>query len=249
MISNTLNTIQLFNYDPYCIEFSAEVVDVFNMGVVLNKTLFYPLGGGQPGDTGIIKTPSGQVINIINTRRCDDNKNIIIHMIEDDYKLLSKGMLVKGTIDWDKRYQYMKIHSCLHLLRSIIHQPVTGCNISFEKGRLDFNMHNHSIKKENLTSSLNEMIDRGAQIEIYHGSLENIKSRFPQLDVQSLPINSTDDIRVVEIKGVDIEPCIGMHVKNIAEIGHISCDKISNKGKENIRISLSITKSFDADIT
>src|SRR5690606_2813816 len=133
-------TLPLFDDFPYQTTFTAMVVGLGEMGVALDQTLFYPTGGGQPGDVGNFILPDGSCVMVTGTLRDPVERSVIWHQVEGGLEAFSEGLSVQGCIDWDRRYQHMKMHTCLHLLCSIVDAPVTGCSIGHEKGRLDFDL-------------------------------------------------------------------------------------------------------------
>lgn len=229
-------THMLFEKNPYQRQTTARILLSNNEGVVLDGTVFYPTGGGQPGDTGCIHLPNGEKVRIIDTQRVRQNPSQILHICEAPIKL-NPGTIINAQIDWERRYNHMRMHSCLHLLCSIVDAPVTGCSISADRGRLDFDLPEPTVDKEGITELLNTLIKRNMSVQtrkISTRELGNhrdlIKTRFlqpPELDGM---------VRLVDIDGIDTQPCGGTHVSNTSEIGAVRCRKIEKKSRHNRRI-------------
>ncbi|BBB30371.1 alanyl-tRNA editing protein [Neptunomonas japonica] len=230
-------TTALFNIDSYQTQASAVITAVTENHLELNQTLFYPQGGGQPGDQGWITTSSAR-LEVIDTIK-GNTPNRILHCIDGDTQQLSVGDHVQLEINWPRRYQLMRMHSCLHLLCSLIPKGVTGGSIGLEKSRLDFDLGEAKLDKELLTQQLNALIQSSAAITtmvISDAELTQQPELVRTLSVQ--PPAGTGSVRMVKIDGVDLQPCGGTHVANIKEIGTAKISKIENKGKHNRRIHL-----------
>ena len=227
----------LFIGDPYLKEFNAKILNINLNHITLDQTAFYARSGGQPGDVGQLTT-NGNTINIIDTIK--DQENNIIHIAENNIEL-AIGEKIQGTINWDKRYKHMRMHSALHLLCSVIPLDVTGGQIGYDKSRLDFNAQDYKIEKEEIEYKINTLVKEDH--EISYQWITNIElGRQPELvrtmSVQPPKIN--EKIRLVKISNVDLQPCGGTHVKSTAEIREIKIGKIENKGKMNRRVNLLI---------
>lgn len=217
MSVHTMETLALFDNEPYRRTFSARVVAVADEGVILEHSLFYPTGGGQPGDSGWLTLADGTEVQVLGTVRDRQLPSIIWHQVQHCPPHLCAGALVNARLDWERRYQHMKMHTCLHLLCSLIDAPVTGCSISADKGRLDFDLPEMTLDKNNLTHALNGLIEQALPVRIYSGP------------------HAT---RRVDIGGIDLQPCGGTHVANTAEIGRVYCEKIEKKSAHNRRVVL-----------
>lgn len=216
----------------------ATVVTAINEGwVQFTATIFYPLGGGQPGDQGTV-TIDGRTLNIIDTRK-GEVAGTISHQLESDDHKLKVGDEVLLELAWERRYKHMKMHTCMHLLGSLIPVPVTGGSVGAEKSRLDFDIGDNQLDKEDLTTRLNELIQAGTDLtleSITDEELDNNPSLVRTMSVQ--PPRGAGTIRMVRIGEVDYQPCGGTHLNNTAEIGPIRVSKIENKGKRNRRVHL-----------
>ena len=227
----------LFIEDPYLKEFDAKILNINLNQITLDQTVFYARSGGQPGDVGQLTT-NGNTINIIDTIK--DQENNIIHIAENNIEL-AIGEKIQGTINWDKRYKHMRMHSALHLLCSVIPLDVTGGQIGYDKSRLDFNAQDYKIEKEEIEYKINSLVKEDHEISyqwITNDDLEQQPELVRTMSVQ--PPKIKGKIRLVKIGNVDLQPCGGTHVKSTAEIGEIKIGKIENKGKMNRRVNLLI---------
>ena len=227
-------TIELFRNNSYLKEHDTTISEIVPDGLVLNETIFYPEGGGQPGDEGFI-TINNQTIDIIGTRYTD---NKLVHMIEniDGFK---KNEEVKLNLNWTKRYSYMKVHTCLHLLCSIIPFPVTGGSIGDGRGRLDFDLETKPVKEEVL-NKINELINKDYLIHISSITDKELDDNPDLVRTMAVkPPRGSGQIRMIRIgDDIDFQPCGGTHVSKTSEINHVKSVKIENKGKMNKRIIL-----------
>ena len=227
-------TIELFRNNSYLKEHDTTISEIVSDGLVLNETIFYPEGGGQPGDEGSI-TINNQTIDIIGTRYTD---NKLVHLIEN-IDGLKKNEDVKLNLNWTKRYSYMKVHTCLHLLCSIIPFPVTGGSIGDGRGRLDFDLETKPDKEEVL-NKINELIDKDYLIHISSITDKELDDNPDLVRTMAVkPPRGSGQIRMIRIgDDIDFQPCGGTHVSKTSEINHVKSVKIENKGKMNKRIIL-----------
>ena len=227
----------LFYENTYLKEFIAKIISIKDNNIVLDKTAFYAKSGGQPGDEGIFINNAKSTI-IKETIR--DNENNISHIAEENINL-KIGDEIKGIINWEKRYQYMKMHSALHLLCSIVPFGVTGGQIGYEKSRLDFDAQNNIIDKLEIENKINNLIKEDYPITYKRISLDELDKNPELVRTMSVkPPRISGKIRLVQIGNIDLQPCGGTHVKSTKEIGKISILKIENKGKKNRRIIVNI---------
>ena len=226
-----------FIEDPYLKEFDAKILNINLNQIILDQTTFYARSGGQPGDVGKLTT-NGNTINIIDTIK--DHENNIIHIAENNIES-AIGEKIQGTINWDKRYKHMRMHSALHLLCSVIPLDVTGGQIGYDKSRLDFNAQDYKIQKEEIEYKINNLVKEDHEIS-YQWITNNELEQQPELvrTMSVKPPKIYGKIRLVKIGNVDLQPCGGTHVKSTAEIGEIKIGKIENKGKMNRRVNLLI---------
>ena len=232
-------TNAIFNEEPYLQQLQTQITAIEDQWLTFESTIFYPLGGGQPGDIGEF-TCADQTINIIDTRK-GKNAGEIIHQVESLEHGLKVGDKVSLTLNWQRRHRLMRMHSAMHILCSLIPRGVTGGSVGELKSRLDFDLGDHSVDKQTLTDRLNELIKAGHAVEkqfISEQALSENPSLVRTLSVQ--PPKGCGDIRLINIQGIDLQPCGGTHVKNTLEIGELLINKIENKGKRNRRIHLSL---------
>ena len=232
-----ISTIELFKDNPYQKNCPSKIIDATDNWIQLDQTIFYAQGGGQLGDTGILKTEN-DTIKVENTIR---ENNSIKHLINNDVKF-KIGDSVECFLDWERRYKLMKIHTCLHLLCSIIDGKVTGGSVNDGKGRLDFNL-DHKPNKDEVKIKLNKLIQGNYNINYSWISQKELDENPNLIKTMSvLPPRTNGKIRMVRIgEDIDYQPCGGTHVKNTSEIGNVEIYKIENKGKLNKRIALSLT--------
>ncbi len=227
----------LFIEDSYLKDFDATILNIDSNKIILDRTAFYAKSGGQPGDIGKI-TLNGKEIYIIDT--VYDNKQNILHVCENsnDLKIDEK---IKGKINWEVRYKHMRMHTALHLLCSLIPYDVTGGQISYEKSRLDFNADD-KIEKEEIENKINQLVADDHEISYQWIKLEELDNQPDLVRTMSVkPPRTNNEIRLVKIGNVDLQPCGGTHVRRTKEIGNIRIGKIENKGKMNRRVNLSIS--------
>ena len=235
------STDLLFREDPYRKEAPATVQEIVeNDYIVLDSCLFYPASGGQPGDSGLLNIKGNKIL-ISSTKKGENGQVLLVP--EDSISLPDEGTECLQVIDWEKRYQYMKIHTALHLLSVVIPLPVTGGQITEDKGRLDFNMPNIVTEKQGLEDRLNELIRANYAVTESWISEDELKKKPELIKTMSVsPPSGTGSIRLVrigtDITQIDLQPCGGTHVKEIGEIGLIRIGKIEKKGKQNRRINI-----------
>ena len=229
-------TSEIFKDDPYKKECEAKILDFGDNWIILDQTVFYAEGGGQLGDTGLIKAGQ-QEIQIENTIKEND---LIKHIFNSKFDF-EIGDNVTCIIDWDKRYKLMKMHTSLHLLCSLVNAKVTGGSVGDGKGRLDFNL-DFKPNKEELKDNLNDLIQGNHDITISWISAQELDKNPNLVKTMSvLPPRTNGSIRMVRIgDNIDYQPCGGTHVKNTSEIGLVEINKVENKGKLNKRVAISL---------
>lgn len=232
---NLLMTENLFREDSYQQECNAIVLAADDRAIVLDKTVFYPMGGGQPGDIGIITWDDGAA-SIVDTRYGDSGA--IRHIVSDGDPLPPAGSSVVAAIDWERRYVHMRMHTALHLLGSVLKYGVTGGNISAAKSRLDFDMED-TIDKEQVNAELQALVAANHAVTcrwISDAELEAQPNLVRTMSVQ--PPKGAGRVRLLEIEGVDLQPCGGTHLRSTGEVGQVSVGKIEKKGRHNRRVSI-----------
>ena len=232
-------TEELFRDDSYLKSCTAKVLASGPDGVVLDRTVFYPTGGGQPGDSGTL-TGTGGTIVITEAVKGGDG---ILHKLEEGAAVPAVGDAVEVSLDWDRRYKHMRVHTALHLLCSVVDGGVTGGQIGAGKGRLDFNIPGERPEKEALTEALNQVIAGDHEVSLSWITDAELEANPDLVRTMSVkPPMGSGKVRMVKIGDVDYQPCGGTHVRSTAEIGSIQIGKIENKGKQNRRINLTLVE-------
>jgi len=231
--------IKLYEENSYTKEFEAKIINIDKeiKVIELENTAFFGKGGGQPGDSGVLVSESGSV-EVIETVKKEGS---ILHQV-NSVANLKIGDLIKGKINWKKRYKFMRMHTALHLLCAVVPADVTGGQIGELKSRLDFNANVNSINKEDVQIKLNQVLKNDNEIS-YEWVDSQVLEKKPELirTMTVKPPKTNGKIRLVKIGNIDLQPCGGTHVKNISEIGSIIIGKIENKGKMNRRINISLS--------
>ncbi len=228
-------TLELFREDSYMRECDATVVAVDDRAVILDQTVFYPLGGGQQGDTGEI-TCAGVKAIIVDTRYGDGGT--IRHVVEENSVFPEVGQPVRAEIDWDRRYRHMRMHTALHLLGSVLKYGVTGGNISAAKSRLDFNMED-TIDKAAVGAAIRSLVEADHAVTCRWITDEELAAQPDLVRTMSVqPPKGTGKVRLLEIEGIDLQPCGGTHVRSTAEVGEVRIGKVEKKGKRNRRVNI-----------
>ncbi|HWT09949.1 MAG TPA: alanyl-tRNA editing protein [Roseomonas sp.] len=226
--------------DAYAREITARVVAAAPEGVVLDRTVFYARAGGQPGDAGLLRWDGGEMAVTEAMKGPDDT---VLHVPAPDAALPEPGTVLTAVLDWDRRHRFMRMHTAMHLLCSLIPGAgVTGGQIAVEKARLDFDLPDPPTK-EALTAGLNALVAANHAISetwISDAELDANPTLVRTLSVQ--PPRGSGRIRLVRIGDeaapVDLQPCGGTHVRATGEIGRVEVSKIENKGKANRRVTL-----------
>jgi misacylated tRNA(Ala) deacylase len=230
----------LFRSDAYLRDCTARVVSAGPEGVVLDRTVFYPQGGGQPGDTGRLRWPGGEMPVANAVKGPEDG---VLHVPPPDAALPPPGTEVTAELDWDRRHRHMRMHSAMHLLCSLIPGAgVTGGQVGADRSRLDFDLAAPPAK-EDLTAKLNALVEADLPLGeawITYAELEANPGLVRTLSVQ--PPRGAGRVRLVRVGGddapVDLQPCGGTHVRRTGEIGRVDVTKMENKGRQNRRVYL-----------
>ena len=228
----------IFRDDAYQKSCEATVTAVDGAGIRLDRTVFYPTGGGQPGDIGTLRLEDGGTLRIVEARKGADHEDVV-HVAEDGAALPATGAKVTAEIDWERRHRMMRIHSCMHVLCSIVEGDVTGGQVGDGKGRLDFNLPDTRLDKEAITAALNRIVAEDHPLTS-RWITEDELSQNPELvrTMSVKPPSGAGRVRLMEIAGVDLQPCGGTHVRRTGEIGPVKVTKIENKGRQNRRINI-----------
>ncbi len=237
-------TETLFRADAYARTCDAYVTAINDRGgIVLDRTVLYAAAGGQPGDTGAL-TWEGGVCRIATTVY-DADKTTIVHVPAEGSTLPAAGLPVHVMLDWETRHKYMRVHTALHLLCSLVKWPVTGGQIGAGEGRLDFDIADMAgIDKDTLTSRLAALVAADHPVTtrwITDAELEAAPHLVRTMSVK--PPMGSGKVRLVAIGedgAIDLQPCGGTHVSHTSEIGGLAVTKIESKGKQNRRIRVTL---------
>jgi len=231
----------LFRDDSYLKECEARVVALTEQGIVLDRTVFYATSGGQPGDSGALITADDARIPIATAVYTDAAKSEIAHVPAPGSPALSVGDAVTAAIDWDKRYARMRMHTALHLLSAVLPYAVTGGSVGEAESRLDFDIPEAGLDKDAIAAQLAEMIAANAPVTsrwISDAELEANPGLVKTMSVK--PPIGTGRVRLIEIEGLDLQPCGGTHVRASGEIGAVRVTQIEKKGRQNRRVRLAL---------
>jgi misacylated tRNA(Ala) deacylase len=234
-------TAELFRDDATLRECTAHVVALDERGVQLDRTVFYPQGGGQAGDRGELLLPDGQALAIADTRKGDRPGQIIHVPAAGQTALLARlerGSEVTARIDWARRHRHMRFHTATHLLCALVPHPVDGCSITADYARLDFHM-SEPLDKATLGAGLADLVAQARRVShrwITDAELDANPGLVRSMSVQ--PPRGSGRVRLLEVEGIDLQPCGGTHVANTAEIGAVIVTKIEKKSAMTRRVIL-----------
>jgi misacylated tRNA(Ala) deacylase len=222
----------LFRDDPYLRSCDARVAAVRDNAIELDRTIFYPLAGGQSGDTGLING-----LRVLDTRKGEGDA--VLHLMEPGVTLPSVGDLVKIELDWERRHRLMRYHTAMHLLGAVVKAPVTGGRIQEDKAHLDFDIEMDKLVKDEIESRVNELVALSVDTKASWISDAELDARPELVRTMSVaPPRGEGRVRLLEIPGVDLQACGGTHVRNTGEIGRLSVARVRSEGKRNKRVTL-----------
>lgn len=235
-------TEALFRADAYLRETPAKVLCAEPRGIALDRTVFYPQGGGQGGDQGDLILHGGETIAIVNTVYDADRKTIL-HLPAEGAALPAAGASVVARIDWSRRYRRMRAHTALHLLSVVLPYPVTGGSVGEGEGRLDFDCE-ALLDKAEVELKLNALIALDAPVTQRWISDEELEANPALVKTMAVkPPTGTGRVRLIAIEDLDLQPCGGTHVKRTGEIGRASVTQIEKKGRLNRRVRIALAAS------
>jgi misacylated tRNA(Ala) deacylase len=241
-----MSTELLFRDDAYAKTATARVVAADERGIELDRTIFYPTGGGQQGDSGVLIRANGDRIAIADTRK-GDTMDSIRHVVAPESAADAgrptafPGDIVSLEIDWPRRYALMRLHTALHVMSCVVVAPVTGGNISPDKARLDFDIDMSLLDAARIERETNALIARAVETETVWITDEELDARPELVKTMSVqPPRGGGRVRLLRIPGIDLQPCGGTHVRNIAEIGAIRVLKIRSEGRRNRRVEIAL---------
>ena len=229
---------ELFRQDAYLKQADATVTAVEERGVRLDRSIFYPTGGGQPGDTGMLRWDGGEA-RIADTVKADGNDVLLV--LAPDQPKPAVGTPVRTELNWERRYKHMRMHTALHVMSAVIKGSVTGGQVNADKSRLDFNLEGEVPTKEWVTEEINKILSTDRPVVPEWVTDEELTSRPELVKTMSVrPPMGQGRVRLLSIEGVDLQACGGTHVARTAEIGRVECIKIENKGKMNRRFIIAL---------
>ena len=245
-ITNQCQTLELFREDAYLQTCKAHVLEAVAAGkctgLVLDQTVFYAEGGGQPGDSGSLMLGDGSKIGVTNTIKHRGGTGIL-HVLAADSRIPAVGSEVTCQINWDRMHKHMRLHSCLHLLCSLVDGGVTGGSIGADKARLDFDLQDTTLDKEHLTQEMNRLKTQAHPLQARWITEEEMQLQPELVRTMSVkPPSEEGRVRLMEFADVDLQACGGTHVANTAEISAVRVGKIENKGKCNRRVNILFDK-------
>jgi misacylated tRNA(Ala) deacylase len=230
-------THPLFRDDAYLENCEATVIDIDTDAVVLDRTVFYPMGGGQPGDTGHLSW-DGNSVDVIDTRYGD--AGAIRHIVAPGSPVPSVGARVQATLDWERRYRHMRMHTALHLLGSVLRYGVTGGNIGADRSRLDFDMED-TVDKDTVSAAIQALVDANHPVRCRWISDAELEAQPELVRTMSVkPPKGAGKVRLLEIENVDLQPCGGTHLRSTGEVGRVSVTKVEKKGRRNRRVYIEL---------
>ena len=222
----------LFRDDPYVRSCRATVLAVRDNVIELDRTVFYPTGGGQPGDTGRI----GE-LRVVDTLKGEGDA--VLHAVEPGAPLPAVGTSVEAEIDWERRHRHMRFHTALHLLGAVVKAPVTGGRMAADKAHLDFDIEMEKLVKAQIETAVNALVDAALETRLSWITDGELDARPELVKTMSVaPPRGAGRVRLMEIPGIDLQACGGTHVRNTQEVGHVAVARIRSEGKRNKRVTL-----------
>lgn len=230
-------TDRVFHADSYARQCDT-VVTRSEPGIVeLARTVFYPTGGGQPGDRGVLILEDGSQLTVIDTIKGEGEA--IVHRIADDAPVPAPGTRLQAEIDWERRHTLMRYHTCLHLLCAVVDAPVTGGRMAEDKAHLDFDIDMEKLVAADIEAALNALIARDQPVEtgaISDAELDANPGLVKTMSVQ--PPRGQGSVRTIRVGDIDYQPCGGTHLRRTGEIGTASVVRIRSEGKRNKRVTI-----------
>lgn len=234
----------LFRREPYLDACAATVTEVSELGVEVDRTVFYATSGGQPGDTGRLTMADGTDLPVLGASHPDGDRGRVVHLIDPQAPRPAAGTMVALALDWERRHRLMRMHTALHLLSVVLPYGVTGGSIGTEKSRLDFDMPEPPADVAAAEARLNAMVAADLPVtEEWISDAELAAQRDLVKTMAVAPPTGQGRVRLIRIGAagadtVDLQPCGGTHVRTTGEIGPLRIGKIEKKGRANRRVSL-----------
>lgn len=232
-------TALLYQTDAYQQEVEAEILGIEDRSIVLDRTVFYPQGGGQPGDSGILLL-DGIALPVAVAQYSKDRSSVL-HRLAPEAGLPEPGQRVTARIDWPTRFMRMRVHTAMHLLTAVLPFPVTGGAIGEGEGRLDFAVTDATLDRQDIEARLQALIDRDVPVSTRWITDDELLANPGLVKTMSVkPPMGSGKVRLVAIGDIDLQPCGGTHVGRTAEIGRVAVTGIENKGKQNRRVRIAV---------
>ena len=229
---------ELFRQDAYLKQADATVTALEERGLRLDRSIFYPTGGGQPGDTGTLRWDGGEA-RVVDAVKADGGD--VLHVLAPDSARPQVGTKIQAALDWDRRLLHMRMHTALHVMSAVIKGDVTGGQVGADKSRLDFNLLGDVPAKEWVTEEVNKLIALDRSVTPQWITDEELAARPELVKTMSVrPPMGAGRVRLLAIEGIDLQACGGTHVARTGEIGRVECIKIENKGKMNRRFIIAL---------
>lgn len=229
---------ELFRQDAYLKEAVATVTALEDRGVRLDRSIFYPTGGGQPGDSGLLRWEGGEA-KVVDTLKAEGGDVLLV--LAPDATRPSVGASVQSALDWERRHLHMRMHTALHVMSAVIKGNVTGGQVGVDKSQLDFNLEGEVPTKEWVTEEVNKLIALDRPVTPQWVTDEELTARPELVKTMSVrPPMGAGRVRLLSIEGIDLQACGGTHVARTGEIGRVECIKIENKGKMNRRFIIAL---------
>lgn len=230
------STELVFRDNPYERRCAASVISVDGRGIRLDRTVFYPTGGGQPGDRGRLRLDDGTEIAIVDAVK-GDGPDDVLHVPAEGAPPVAAGAKVEAEIDWERRYRLMQMHTCLHLLSAVLPYPVTGGSVGVDRSRLDFDIPDAGLDKAEIGRALNRLIADDHPVAPKWISDAELDAKPELVKTMSVkPPRGMGRVRMIDIDGLDLQPCGGTHVARTGEIAPVVVAKIQSKGRQNRRV-------------
>jgi misacylated tRNA(Ala) deacylase len=232
----------LYRDDPYLRACEARVVASDDGTLELDRTVFYPMGGGQPGDRGRLTLDDGRSLEVADTRRAGDSERVL-HLLAAGQDVPAAGARLRAEIDWTRRHRHMRLHTALHLLCAVVRAPVTGGRIAEDKAHLDFDIEMERLIKADIEAGLNALVQAGHRTRTLWISDDELDARPALVKTMSVaPPRGEGRVRLLEIPGVDLQACGGTHVADTQEIGALRVARIRSEGRRNRRVTLALAE-------
>ncbi|MBC6439994.1 MAG: alanyl-tRNA editing protein [Rhodospirillales bacterium] len=228
----------VFRDDAYAASCEAKVTWAEAGRIRLDRTVFYPTGGGQPGDTGRLTLADGSVVEIADTVKGDHLEDVV-NIVAEGATLPAVGTPVAAEIDWERRFKHMRMHTTLHVICALVDAEITGASVGAEKSRIDLNWPQPDMTRDDLTAKLAAIVAADHPVRPIWIADDELDARPELIRTMSVkPPRGMGRVRLLEIEGVDLQPCGGTHVSRTGDLGQVAVSRIENKGRQNRRVNV-----------